>query len=248
MSRSWLRVVPCAAVAIAMMVIAGCGGDDATTPSATGSAVSTGTSVSSSATAASSGQGTQATALNSAIPAGADGKNLGPASAKATLTIYEDFQCPYCLQFNALYEPMLFDYVKAGNLRLEFRNYPILGDESVNAAIAGECVAAQNKFWPFFQRLYTEQLNAGQLFKEQTDIGRFSDANLAKFAADVGADSAKFATCYASADTLAAVQADADAAHTLGLRGTPGVVVNGKPVDIPQTIPDFKAILDAATK
>jgi protein-disulfide isomerase len=183
-----------------------------------------------------------------AIPAAlADGDALGDPAAPVTLTLYEDFQCPFCLAFNLQFEAMLIhDYVEEGKVLLQFRHYPILGEESLNAARAAVCAADQDVFWPFHNRLFLEQARAGQLTDERINIGRFSDANLRAYAIDAGAHGPTFDACYADPSTTARVQADITEARMLGLRGTPSLVLNGEPVTTPRDIAAFRAMLDGA--
>ena len=136
----------------------------------------------------------------------AEGASIGKKDAKATLTLFEDFQCPFCLRFTVTFESTIMEYVRAGKLRLEYKNFPILGVESVKAAVAAQCAAKQNVFWPFHQRLFTEQVKAGQLTKEQLNVNRFSDQNLATYAAEAGANATQFQACYGDAATISLVQ------------------------------------------
>ncbi|MGI8925356.1 MAG: thioredoxin domain-containing protein [Tepidiformaceae bacterium] len=87
-----------------LVLAAACGGDEgdggaaATRPPATAAATRT-----TSATAAARPAAGAVAGLGAlAIPAGlADGRFLGAPSALVTLTVFEDFQCPFCLRFTA---------------------------------------------------------------------------------------------------------------------------------------------------
>ena len=251
----WRRAALCLAVA-ASVLLAACGGDGAantpttsssTTTTAAGTSVATSTK--SSAATADASSSARLAAINAPIPAGIiDGKALGKTTAKVTLTLYEDFQCPFCLQFNALMFPTLVEYADAGKVRVEFKNFPILGVESVQSAVASECAASQGVFWPFYQRLYAEQFKAGQLTKEQNNIGRFSKENLAAYLLAAGAKADLFQTCYGNAESIAAVQADYTGGQTAGVRGTPGLLLNGVFVVTPANATALKKLLDDAAK
>jgi protein-disulfide isomerase len=102
------------------------------------------------------GQVTQVNARFAGIPQ--QGITLGEPKAPVTLVEFADLQCPFCRQFaqNAL--PTLVDrYVRAGKLRLEFRNLAFIGPDSRTAAQAAAGAAAQNKLWPFIDLFYANQ-------------------------------------------------------------------------------------------
>ena len=243
------RAMVAATALWALALLAGCGGDadkDSGSAASTPAGGTTG-AASSATTAASGGDGSAAIAALKQPPELADGAALGKKTAKATLVLFEDFQCPFCLRFTVTYDAMLIDeYVKTGKLRLEFKNFPILGVESAQAALGAQCAADKGQFWPYHNRLFLEQAKAGQLAKEQLNVGRFSIDNLVKFATDLGLDGTAFAACIGSADTTAKVTADFRAAQDLGLRSTPSLVLNGKPVAIPASAGEFRKLLDDA--
>jgi protein-disulfide isomerase len=181
------------------------------------------------------------------IPTGlADGHALGDPDAPVTLALFEDFQCPFCLAFTLRFEEIIVrNYVETGKVRLEFKHFPILGQESVDAARASVCTAAQNVFWPMHNRLFLEQAQAGQLTDEKLNVGRFAVDRLRAFAIDAGAEAGAWDACM-SEEALVTVQAHFAEARSLGLRGTPGVVLNGQPVAIPRDEPSLRALLDEA--
>lgn len=176
----------------------------------------------------------------------ADGMALGSVDAPATLQMFEDFQCPFCLRLTATWEPLLIEYVKNGKLRLEFRHLPILGEESVFAAVAAVCAAQQEGFWEYHSKLFLVQAEAGQLTREQLNVGRFDPAALVRYAGEVGLDESAFGACLQEPATLAIVQADYTAARDLGLRATPTLVLNGQQVQTPTTEQAWRQLLDAA--
>jgi protein-disulfide isomerase len=49
------------------------------------------------------------------------------------------------------------EYVEEGTLRIEWRDFPYLGQESVNAAMAARAAQAQGKFWEYHDLLYQNQ-------------------------------------------------------------------------------------------
>jgi protein-disulfide isomerase len=87
-----------------------------------------------------------------------DGFALGDADAPVTLVMFGDLQCPLCRDSVENAVPPLVDrYVKTGRLRLEFRNYAILGPDSEKAAKALEAAAAEKRAWQFIELFYLNQ-------------------------------------------------------------------------------------------
>lgn len=173
--------------------------------------------------------------------------SMGSADAKVVLATFEDFQCPYCLQFTTQIEPTLIkEYVDTGKIRFEYHNYTILGAESTNAAIGAVCAGEQDKFWPYHDRLFQIELAAGQLQGEKLNAGRFTDAALAGVATDLGLDRSKFDTCYADPASAQAIKADVALATSLKLQGTPTFTLNGKVVSAPNSIGGWRQLLNQA--
>jgi protein-disulfide isomerase len=178
----------------------------------------------------------------------ANGAKLGKDDAPIKLTTFIDFQCPFCLKFTATQEPTLInEYVKTGKMQIIVQPYPIFpGDESFRAAVAGECAASMDKFWPYYEKLYTVQAKAGQATNEKTNVGRFSADNLISYATDVGMDKAKFTTCLNSGKFDTAIQDSNNQAKNFGITATPGFLINGTPIGsgTPATVDDWRKALD----
>jgi protein-disulfide isomerase len=177
-----------------------------------------------------------------------NGTKLGSDDAPVKIVSYEDFQCPFCLLYTAEQEPLVInELVKSGKVQLEYRHLPILGNESFSAAMASQCAADQNKFWPFHHKLFLLQAQEGQADPggERTNVGRFSDDNLKKFAGELGLDQAAFDECFDSREHLQLVTNQQREANSFGITGTPGFLVNGTPLGTgtPQGIEAWRDIV-----
>jgi len=156
-----------------------------------------------------------------------DGKVMGSDDAPVKLTFFEDFQCPFCLLFTAEDEPTIIDeYVKDGRVQIQYAHFPVLGGESVDAAIASECAADQNRFWEYHRELFAKQAEAGQASNERRNVGRFSLDALGDLANDAGLDRAEFDACMSSGDKVQNVDEDEAAARAAGLSGTPNFLIS----------------------
>ncbi len=162
-----------------------------------------------------------------------NGTKIGRDDAPVKITAFEDFQCPFCLKFTAEQEGDIIEqFVKTGRVQLEYQHLPILKTESIRAALASQCAADQDKFWQYHDQLFLVQARAGQADpnNEKLNVGRFSDENLKKFAADLGLDTAKFNACFDSSEHLDLITEQQRTAGQFGITGTPGFLVNGQPL------------------
>jgi protein-disulfide isomerase len=114
-------------------------------------------------------------------------------------------------------EPKLYkEYVKDGTLRIEWRDFPYRGQESVNAAVAARAAQAQGRFWEYHDLLYDSQFSG------------YSDENLMALAKEAGLDTPQFESDYESARYEPTVRADFQKGLDLGVNGTPTFFINGK--------------------
>jgi len=184
-----------------------------------------------------------------------DSVTLGNTSAKVTVYVFSDFQCPYCAASegadNALAksfkaqgnweasEPKLKEYASAGKILLVFKNYPFLGgdsklnDESGWTANAAMCANEQGKFWEMHNLIFSKQpLDASG--NPQENKGAFTKDNLKGFAKSLGLDTQKFNDCLDKNKyqaQIVAEKAEGDAAaKELGQPGlgTPAYFINGE--------------------
>lgn len=151
-------------------------------------------------------------------------KSIGNADAPVIVVEYGDYQCPACGQFASTVKPKIIEeFVKTGQVRFVFRSFQFIGEESQWAAEAAECANEQNKFWEYYEKLYSSQAgeNAGAFLKE----------NLERFAAELGLQTEQFNKCLASGKYTEKVKTESMEAQNLGLRSTPSLLVNGELVD-----------------
>jgi len=151
-----------------------------------------------------------------------DGYVLGDANAPVTIVEYADFQCPVCKRAETSVIPQLEkDYIQTGKVKLEFRAFPFIGQESFNAAQAAAAAADQGKFWEYHDALYNAQ--------GPENGGNFTYDKLVAIAKGIpGLDVAKFEQSLSSNAHLAEVQKEADTAAAAGVKSTPTFFVIAK--------------------
>lgn len=150
------------------------------------------------------------------------GARLGDPDAPVTFIIYSDFQCPYCRLFASDTEPKIIDdFVRTGQVQLEFREMPILGgpdltskdNESAMAAQGALCAAEQDKYLDFHDKLFANQQGENK--------GNFSEKRLKQFAGELDLDTDAFGTCLDSGRYIPALEQSKTEGQAAGVTATP---------------------------
>jgi protein-disulfide isomerase len=156
---------------------------------------------------------------------------LGPEDAPITIVEFADFKCSYCARFhNETVQTIFEDY--EGQVRLVFRDYPILGATSLEAAYASECANSQGAFWPFHDLLYENQ----QVLDRDAFIA---------FAEGLELDVDAFTICLDDETYRDEVFADYTDGQNLGVTGTPTFYINGRPIVGAQPYTVFASAINA---
>lgn len=134
-------------------------------------------------------------------------------------------------------EPKLYKkYVEDGTLRIEWRDFPYRGGESVNAAVAARSAQAQGKFWEYHDLLYEEQASG------------YSDENLNAYAKRVGLDMQRFEADYESSRYAGLVQDDFQSGQKIGVNGTPTFIINDQVLVGLQPLGVFESAIEDARR
>jgi len=134
--------------------------------------------------------------------------------------MYSDFQCYNCQEFALTTEKELEEaYVETEKLRLVFKHYVIFDEESMRAAMASECAAEQEKFWPYYDLLMQTRASPWEV-----DI---TTATLESIAQAVRLNMAAFNTCLQSEKYKEKVDRDKEEGEALGVTSTPSFIIDG---------------------
>jgi protein-disulfide isomerase len=149
----------------------------------------------------------------------------GPASAPIKVTEYSDFLCPFCRQIAGAFSQYL--PASAGRVAIYYKNFPL--DKECNPRLestvhpgacllarGGICAAAQDKFWPYHDRVFGTELKDPQA------------ADVTRLAAEAGLDAGVLQACLDSAATQARLAAEVEEGWKAGVRATPTLFINGK--------------------
>jgi protein-disulfide isomerase len=144
--------------------------------------------------------------------------NYWIGSSKPLITIVEfaDFSCPYCKESFPKIREISKKY--KNQVKIIFRDYPVLSDNSFELAMAGRCAGEQGLFWVMHDKLF---LNQGVSTAEE----------LLDLARQIGADEARFKKCFEGRKYNDAIKKDYDDGVKLEISGTPTWYVNGTRVE-----------------
>lgn len=167
---------------------------------------------------------------------------LGNPNAPVTIVEFGDYQCPFCGKFFSEVEPRIRDqYIKTGKVKMQFRDFPFLGEESNQAASASQCAAEQGKFWAYHDLLYQTEIADGR-----ENSGNLTGALFNSLAARLGLDQAKFSTCLASGKYNNETQKDYNDGLAAGVNGTPATFINGQMISGAVPFLQFQAAIEEA--
>lgn len=152
---------------------------------------------------------------------------VGPASAKATIEIYLDFQCPVCRAYEAQSGSTIDQLVAAGQAKVVYHPLAFLDrmsstKYSTRSSEASGCASDAGVFPQFLKLLYANQppengngLPAAQLIDYLRQAGATGD----------------YAACVTGDRYASWTSGLTDAASKAGVNGTPTILVNGKQIE-----------------
>lgn len=136
----------------------------------------------------------------------------GPAGARYTLAEFGDFQCPQCGKARPVLEGLLARSAGQANLLFLHRPFPNIHPYAIPAGAASAAAAAQGRFWPMYDVLYSHQ--------DDLEPGFYP-----AYAAEAKLDPARFKAAEASGNGKARIAAASKFADTVGVQETPTVLL-----------------------
>ncbi len=158
-------------------------------------------------------QGARIGALQGKIDAGFKGAYAGSPVGDAVVVMFSDFACGYCRQTVADVAQLVKD---DPNVKIVFREMPILSQESVLAAEMALAAADQGKYFVFYQAMFAQ--------------GRPSAATIDAAAKTAGLDMKRAAAFIATGAAKAEIQQNMDYARQLQFDGTPSFVIGNEAI------------------
>lgn len=146
---------------------------------------------------------------------------LGDPKAKVELSEYGDLQCPVCKAYSEEVLPQVIEnQVKAGQAKIVFRNFTIIGPQSLPAGAAALAAGAQGRGWNYLELFYRNQ--------GKENSGYAEDEFLTAIAKGAGVkDIAKWNEERKGAKFTSEVTKTTEQAQKFGFTGTPSFAVKG---------------------
>jgi protein-disulfide isomerase len=153
------------------------------------------------------------------------GTVLGQAKAPVNLIEYGDLQCPVCKSYSEEILPKIIEnQVKNGEATITFRNFIIIGPESIPAGEAALAAGAQGKGWSYIETWYRNQ--------GEENSGYATDDFIEAMAEYVGVpDLARWKKEWQGGTYKKQVEESTKRAEEVGFTGTPSFAIEGPSSD-----------------
>jgi protein-disulfide isomerase len=158
-----------------------------------------------------------------------------PANPRSdvTIAVFSDLECPFCRRFHKEITEL---HAEKG-IRVLFLHYPLRIHRNARAAaIAAECAIDQGRFLGFLDAVFAQQDSLGL-------------RSWSQFGVDAGVpDTARFDACVRDKGEVPRLQRHITLARSLGVHGTPTVIVNGWLFSRSPTHLELRAAIDSILK
>ncbi|MBT4056870.1 MAG: DsbA family protein [Thaumarchaeota archaeon] len=143
---------------------------------------------------------------------------LGDPNAPITLVEFGDYQCHYCnVFFQSIEEDIIKNYVETGKVKMIFKDYNIIGPDSINASHGAHCANEQELFWEYHDILYSNWTGENN--------GWASSSNLRIFADEINVNVDKWTECMNEKTHSKRIIDSNNDAKSLQLTGTPAFFI-----------------------
>jgi protein-disulfide isomerase len=150
-----------------------------------------------------------------------DGRFLGASDAPVTITVFNDLQCGSCDDYQLrTVDPLIEEYARTDDARLEFRNFSLGPTTTTEAAYAAMAAGEQNRQWQYVDLLFRNQKEAPGNEVSEEFLQDIANA-IPEF------DFEAWKQARESPEVSARVQEDAALAADLRLPAEPAIVVTG---------------------
>jgi protein-disulfide isomerase len=146
---------------------------------------------------------------------------LGDPKAPVKLYEYGDLQCPVCKEYSEKILPKIIEnQVKKGEVSITYRDFIIIGPQSIPAGEAAAAAGAQGKGWSFIETWYRNQ--------GEENSGYATDEFIEAMAKYVGVPNlSKWKEEWQSKKYKKHIEDTTEQAEKIGFSGTPSFSIEG---------------------
>ena len=156
----------------------------------------------------------------------------GNPKGDVSMVEFFDYRCPYCKQVEPVLETLLGE---DRQLRFVYKEFPVLGPDSVAASRAALAAVKQGKYDVFHRALMALK-------------GQINETAVFKTAESVGLDVERLKRDMTAPEIARALKANNDLAEALDIRGTPGFVVGDEIVPGAVDLASLKQLIAGVRK
>ena len=169
---------------------------------------------------------------------------IGNANAPVTIAFWFDYQCPFCKQFEENAMPQVYDqYIKTGKVKVVLKDFQFLGNDSTTDAEFARAVWAvyPDKFYDWYKAMFAAQDQEGdQGFGDLDSVkaltAKIPGIDVAKVVANLNANKAQYD---------AAIDADRSEGQSMGVNGTPAMIIGTKLLSGAQPFTALQPLIEA---
>ncbi|TSC62378.1 MAG: protein-disulfide isomerase [Parcubacteria group bacterium Athens0416_74] len=176
---------------------------------------------------------------------------IGEKDAPVVLAYWSDFQCPYCkavemghpqIPTDPALPVLIREYVDTGKLKIVFKDYAFLSEDSTTAAIWGRAVwdLYPTKYFAWREAMYNAQDEEHGGFGDEASI-----FELTKTITGIDANAVKTRVGTNAEAYLALIEADKAEGTSFGVQGTPGFITGKTLIPGALSPEEFKAAIEA---
>lgn len=161
----------------------------------------------------------------------------GAETTGIVLQEFGDFQCSACATYYPLVKQLQDEY--GDRLAFQFIHFPLIQihPNAFVAHKAAEAAGKQNKFFEMHDLLYEQQ----QLWANANNATTIFE----NFAAQLELDMEQYKSDAVSSEVNSSITADIKVGQDNNINSTPSFLLNGKKIENPRSLEEFKALIDA---
>jgi protein-disulfide isomerase len=162
----------------------------------------------------------------------------GLEGSSVYLIEYADFQCPSCAAVNPVTNQMALEF--GDQIEFVFRHFPLtsIHQNAMASHRAAEAAGNQGKFWEMHDILFERQ----QAWSSASNAVSIFEG----YAQELELDMDQYRADASSEETSKIINQSVSGGLDVGVNGTPAFFLNGEQMPIPQTVDEYRELLQAA--